>query len=287
MSFFFLQKSARFEPRFGEAQCGSGKACFCQSKQAEEVLADIPASPPSKKANQLVGFFIYATVGRMQYEIEIKALLGSQEATDNILEKVRKLDPNCTVTSEQKQRNHYFKDGDLAALVTAFRSMLTPDQVATLTEISKRATSINVRSRQKNDEVLLIVKGSLDATSAVHSHQRMEFEAPLAITIEQLDEMILSTGWRLEAKWQAERTIYTALGLTLDVFFTPGYGYMIEFEKVITDDTDRETAHQQVVDVMHQLGVSELPNDRLERMFAYYNEHWPEYYGTRNIFTIE
>lgn len=63
----------------------------------------IPASPPSKKANQLVGFSIHATVGRMQHEIEIKALLGSQEATDKILEKVRKLDPNCTVTSEQKQ----------------------------------------------------------------------------------------------------------------------------------------------------------------------------------------
>ena len=44
---------------------------------------------------------------------------------------------------------------------------------------------------------------------------------------------------------------------------------MIEFEKVITDDTDRETAHQQVIDVMNQLGVSELPSDRLERKFAY------------------
>ena len=95
----------------------------------------------------------------MQYEIEIKSLLGSQEATDNILEKVRKLDPNCTVTSEQMQRNHYFKDGDLAALITAFRSMLTPDQVATLTEISKRATSINVRSRQKKRRGTFNCKG--------------------------------------------------------------------------------------------------------------------------------
>ena len=92
---------------------------------------------------------------------------------------------------------------------------------------------------------------------------------------------------RLEAKWQAERTVYTIFGLTLDVFFYTRYGYMIEFEKVVTDDTDRETAHQQVVDVMHRLGVSELPNDHLERMVAYYNEHCPEYYGTRNIFTIE
>ena len=115
----------------------------------------------------------------------------------------------------------------------------------------------------------------------------MEFEAELPMSLDELDEKILTAGWRLEAKWQAERTIYSALGLTLDVFFTPGYGYMIEFEKVVADDTDRETAHQQVIDVMKQVGVSELPNDRLERMFAYYNKHWSEYYGTRNIFIID
>ncbi len=38
---------------------------------------------------------------------------------------------------------------------------------------------------------------------------------------------------------------------------------------------------------MKEVGVAELPQDRLERMFAYYNLHWPEYYGTENIFTIE
>jgi len=30
-----------------------------------------------------------------------------------------------------------------------------------------------------------------------------------------------------------------------------------------------------------------LPNDRLERMFAYYNEHWQEYYDTDKTFVVK
>ncbi len=223
----------------------------------------------------------------MQYEIEIRSLVGSQKSTDELLKHVQQLDSNMKLVSEQYQLNHYFISGDLLRLIDNFKTELTDEQQKALKEIAERATSITVRSRQKNDIVLLMVKGSLDATSAVHSHQRMEFEALLQSSIEELDEQILKAGWQLEAKWQAERKMYAALGLTLDVFFTPGYGYMVEFEKVVMDDTDRETAYQQVIDVMNKLDVESVPSDRLERMFAYYNEHWTEYYGTRNIFTVE
>jgi hypothetical protein len=39
--------------------------------------------------------------------------------------------------------------------------------------------------------------------------------------------------------------------------------------------------------LMKECGVEELPQERLERMFAFYNTHWPDYYGTEKIFTIE
>ena len=223
----------------------------------------------------------------MQYEIEIKSLLGSQNATDAFLKKVQKLDPSCQLVNEQKQLNHYFKGGAIPKLVAEFVSELTDEQVAMLKTIAERATSVNVRSRQKNNTTLLIVKGSLDATSAAHSHQRMEFEAPLALSIDVLDQRIERAGWQLEAKWQAERKMYEAFGLTLDIFFSPGYGYLVEFEKVVDSESERKSAYRQVIATMEQLGVAELANDRLERMFAYYNEHWREYYGTRNIFTVE
>lgn len=223
----------------------------------------------------------------MQYEIEIKTLLGSQQKSNELLAKVINRDPETKLVSEQKQLNHYYHGGDLAKLATTVAQYLSPEQTLALGDIAQRATHINVRTRKKNDTVLLIVKGSLDNTSAAHSHQRMEFEAEVPLTIDKLDNLVATSGWQLEAKWQADRKIYETMGLTLDMFFTPGYGYVAEFEKVVQSDTERAAAHQQLIDVMESLGVKELPNDRLERMYAYYNQHWAEYYGTDKVFTVD
>jgi len=38
---------------------------------------------------------------------------------------------------------------------------------------------------------------------------------------------------------------------------------------------------------MKRAGLEELDQARLARMFAYYNAHWSEYYGTEKIFVIE
>ena len=38
---------------------------------------------------------------------------------------------------------------------------------------------------------------------------------------------------------------------------------------------------------MKELNVEELPQDRLERMFDFYNTHWKDYYGTERIFMVE
>ena len=62
---------------------------------------------------------------------------------------------------------------------------------------------------------------------------------------------------------------------------------MAEFERVIEDESQIETVKKELFDIMEQLGVVELPQDRLERMFAHYNAHWNEYYGTDNVFVIE
>lgn len=223
----------------------------------------------------------------MQYEIEIKTLLGSKEKSDELLAEVTRRDPSTKLASEQHQLNHYFHNGDLTGLAKVMANYITPEQIAALGDIATRANHINVRTRQNEHGVFLIVKGSLDNVSAVHSHQRMEFEAPVQLTIDELDAMVIRSGWPLEAKWQASRKIYSTMGLTLDMVFAPGFGYFAEFEKVVSADEDRESAHQKLVDTMESLGVEELPNPRLERMFAYYNQHWNEYYGTDKVFVVE
>ena len=53
------------------------------------------------------------------------------------------------------------------------------------------------------------------------------------------------------------------------------------------DPSKVEAARTEVKSLMAELGAEELPQARLERMFAFYNSHWQEYHGTDKIFTIE
>lgn len=223
----------------------------------------------------------------MKYEIEVKALLGSQENTDALLEKLADADPDFSQFDEQKQLNHYFKGGSLGGLTLAAGKYLNTEQVKTLKRIAESATSFSVRSREKNGTTVLVVKGSLDAASADHSHRRMEFEEKIDLPIEELDALIEEAGFELEAKWSAERRFFKFKDMTIDVFFSPGYGYLVEFEKVISDEEKVEQTRADIINDMGILGVKELDPERLNRMFAYYNAHWPEYYDTKNIFTIE
>ena len=75
------------------------------------------------------------------------------------------------------------------------------------------------------------------------------------------------------------------MNVTLDK--NAGYGWLAEFERVVDDENQLGTAEKQVRALMQELGVEELPQGRLEQMFAFYNKHWEEYYGTERIFVIE
>jgi hypothetical protein len=56
---------------------------------------------------------------------------------------------------------------------------------------------------------------------------------------------------------------------------------------VIDSDGDTHQAHQNIKTIMQTLWVEELNQERLERMFAFYNANRPDYYGTEKVFTIE
>ena len=73
--------------------------------------------------------------------------------------------------------------------------------------------------------------------------------------------------------------------MTLDK--NAGYGWLAEFEKMTDDPGKVDAAKKEIRALMSRLGVEELPQDRLERMFDFYNKHWQEYYGTDRIFVVE
>lgn len=115
----------------------------------------------------------------------------------------------------------------------------------------------------------------------------MEFEEAVSLSLEELDTLLVNCGFSYQSKWSREREEFSVGDVTVCLDRNAGYGYVAEFEVLVDEAQHAEDAKQKLFNLMSRLGVEELLQDRLERMFAYYNEHWPEYYGTDRVFTVE
>ncbi len=221
------------------------------------------------------------------YEVEVKSLLGSEENAEMLRKKMQEIDSATHLTSKNKQLNHYFIGGSMDALVKASEGVVSPDAHAKLADLLNKVTNVSVRTRNKDGEVFLVAKVSVGDDTSSNGVSRIEFEEKVDITLEQLDRVLLGAGFRYQAKWSREREEYVCRGLNVCLDKNAGYGWLAEFEKVVSDEAALPAARTEIDGLMQECAVTELPQDRLERMFAFYNEHWPEYYGTDKIFNIQ
>jgi adenylate cyclase class IV len=221
------------------------------------------------------------------YEVEVKSLLGSEENAEMLRKKMQEIDPASHMTSKNKQLNHYFIGGSMDALVKASEGVVSQEAHTKLADLLTQVTNVSVRTRNKDGQVLLVAKVSVGDDTSSNGVSRIEFEETVDITLEQLDRVLLGAGFRYQAKWSREREEYSCRGLNVCLDKNAGYGWLAEFEKVVSDEAELPAARADIDAVMQECGVAELPQDRLERMFSFYNEHWPEYYGTDKIFTIQ
>lgn len=221
------------------------------------------------------------------FEIEVKSLLGEKERADALRLKMQELDPSCACVSTNKQLNHYFEGGDIHALYEKVAPLLNEEQMMQFRAIAERGSSFSVRTRQRDDKVLLVVKASIDEGTSENTVKRMEFEEPLAITLDELDALILEAGYNYQAKWSREREEYVYKGANVCLDYNAGYGYLAEVEKIVPEETLADQVRAEIDELMAELELEELQQDRLARMFEYYNQNWPEYYGTTKVFIIE
>lgn len=221
------------------------------------------------------------------YEIEVKSLLGEEANAQVLKEKMCALDPSCACVATNTQLNHYFDGGDITKLFEKTKHLFSPEQQSQFERLVERGSSFSVRTRQKNDEVLLVVKASVDAGTSANTVSRMEFEEAVDVTLDALDVLVQEAGYTYQAKWSRAREEYTYKGMNVCLDKNAGYGYLAEFEKIVADEDSLDAVRSEIDAVMAELGVEELSQDRLERMFAHYNQNWPEYYGTDKTFTVE
>ena len=222
-----------------------------------------------------------------QYEIEVKSLLGAQEYADALKSRMAELDPSCACVSTHKQLNHYFIGGNLQDLFEKTRHLFSPEVEEKFQYIAEKGTSFSIRTREKDGGTYLVVKASVDEGTSSNAVSRLEFEEAVDVTLNELDTLVREAGFEYQAKWSREREEYTYKGANVCIDKNAGYGFLAEFEKVVSDDVDLSEVRKEIDAVMQELGVEELSQDRLERMFEHYNTNWPEYYGTDKTFIIE
>ncbi len=222
------------------------------------------------------------------YEIEIKSLLGGKEKADALISQMRLNDKNLVEHESHKQLNHYFVGGDLKNLYDNTSNLLSDEEKKKFENIISKVQKFSVRTRLADKKLFLIVKASIDDTTSENGTARIEFEPEIkGLSLEELDNLVLKSGFEYQAKWSRERTEYQYKGTDVSIDKNAGYGYLAEFERVIDDITKADETKKELRDMMKELKAEELPQERLERMFAHYNAHWSEYYGTDKIFNIE
>lgn len=221
------------------------------------------------------------------FEIEIKTLLGEKKYADALKEKMCELDPKTACISTNKQLNHYFEGGDIEKLYEQVVPLFDDDAKNKLKRIVEKGNEFSIRTRQKDKEIFLVLKASIDEGTSANTISRLEFEETVDMPLDTLDQLVLDAGFSYQAKWSREREEYAYKDAIVCLDRNAGYGYLAEFEKVVEEEDTVAEVRKELEEIMNELGVDELPQDRLERMFAHYNKHWPDYYGTERTFVIE
>jgi adenylate cyclase class IV len=247
-------------------------------------------------------------------EIEVKSLISQPEEAQALLDKLPKIYPQTAHKKSESQINHYFdQNGNLLVLFFKIQHLLNRQQQAEFQNLALMNCEYSLRSRQiNNNELILVLKMQTskkdDATrdTNLDSHNavaRREFEAELPLTIEDLDNMILSSGFSYLSKWSRQRAIFELEeGLTLCLDKNAGYGYVVELERVVKevknkgdkegkeDQSEQEliqTVTAQLHTALDKLGLKELDSKKLAKMFDFYNRNWQDYYGTDKVFVLE
>ncbi len=222
------------------------------------------------------------------YEVEIKSLLGSKDNAELLKNNLKKLYPDTNLISKGKQLNHYFNTPkDFSAIENNFAKYIPQEKKSTFTKILEHGQKISIRTRDADGKVILVIKASVGDDTSSNGVKRIEFESIVPLKLGELDQLLIDSGCTYQAKWSREREEYSSGDMHVCIDKNAGYGYLAEFEKVTDDEGLLDNIRALLLEEMNKLGVLELPQDRLERMFAHYNANWEKYYGTDNIFNIE
>jgi len=108
----------------------------------------------------------------------------------------------------------------------------------------------------------------------IHDDHREEIEIRFDKSeFENLENLFLSLGYNIEIKWFRNRFEYKWNDITVCLDFTKGYGYIIEFEKMCSEDM-KEKEFELLKQKFKSLNIEITPKEEFNKKFQYYKENW-------------
>lgn len=232
------------------------------------------------------------------YEVELKVLLWNTFPPDTFVRALTKDFISVKETTEVKHRNHYFEIPHRTQLLPAFEERLYIDHDDKILIADFRNwKDIVVRTREitvdGNVRVVLVMKSTLDSGTSQNGTVRKELEIPIPMSIEDLDALLIASAEiKPQAKWSRTRRTFEIVDkdwfyFTVCLDKNAGYGYLAEFEVVVNNPKVIDSVKNKLHECIKLMWLDELPEDRLHRMFEFYNKNWQVFYETENYFFIK
>lgn len=222
----------------------------------------------------------------MKREIEIKYLLNGKTGKNELIAALERVFPTHQKKATKTVISYFYKDGvSHEQILTVGKNLLMPEEYIELQSVLNNSDALLVKARSIDDTVYFAVKGSAKGDDPVHAVNRIEFEAEVHVSLEDVGNIIEDAGIEIASKWSSRREFYTLENnIEMNLEFVAGYGYKAEIEIVINDGDSHEDAIKSIETIAGSLHLTEASQELFGRMYAYYNEHWQEYFNTDREF---
>lgn len=108
----------------------------------------------------------------------------------------------------------------------------------------------------------------------IHDDSREEIEIFLDNEgVDKIAEILSSIGLRTEIKWIRNRKQFNWQGIKVCLDHTKGYGYIIELEKMETEE-NKEQALWELEKKAKELNINLTSKEEFEKRFQHYKQNW-------------
>jgi len=111
----------------------------------------------------------------------------------------------------------------------------------------------------------------------IHDDAREEVEIKLGDEdFEKANKIFSAINLKAEIIWLRDRKQFNWQGIKVCLDFTKGYGYIIELEKIVNSDEEKEKVLEELKQKMRELEIEISSKEEFEKQFENYKQNWRE-----------